>query len=123
MPEEQKPFIYQDGTATPPGPASAAELLHTSALAKLVQLFKTDEAIIKSRETDALSVELRGRRHAIETVQLLQEPRVNMTVTALKTLDPTMQALVSDIAIALSTDPAGRQTLANALRKLVEGRP
>ena len=55
-------------------------------------------------------------------MQLLQEPRVNTTVEALKMLDPSMQALVSDIAIGLATNPAGRQNLANALRKLVEGR-
>lgn len=122
MPEEQKPFIHQDGTSTPPGPTPAAGLLHTSALAKLVKLLEDDEAIIKSLDTVALADELLYRRRAIETVQILQEPRVNTTVTALKTLDPSMQALVSDIAIALSTNANGRQNLANAPRKLIEGR-
>lgn len=122
MPEEQKPFIHQDGTSTPPGPTPAAELLHTSAQAKLVRLLEDDEAIIKSLDTVALADDLKNRRRAIETVRILQEPRVNTTVTALKTLDPSMQALVSDIAIALSTNASGRQNLANALRKLIEGR-
>lgn len=122
MPEDQKPFTHQDGTSTPPGPTPAAGLLHTSALAMLVRLLKDDEAMIKSLDTVALADELVYRRRAIETVQILQEPRVNTTVTALKTLDPSMQALVSDIAIALSTRVTGRQNLANALRKLIEGR-
>ena len=123
MPEDQKPFIHQDGTSTPPGPTPAAELLHTGALAKLVRLLEDDEAIIKSLDTVALAEDLKSRRRAIETVQILQEPRVNTTVTALKTVDPSMQALVSDTAITLSTAANGRQNLANALRKLIEGRP
>lgn len=123
MPEEQKPFIHQDGTATPAGPTPAATLLHTSALARLVRLLEDDEAIIRSLDTVALADELLYRRQAIATVQILREPRVNTTVAALKALDPSMQALVSDVAIALSTNPTARQSLADALRKLVEGRP
>lgn len=122
MPEDQKPFIHQDGTSTPPGPTPAGALLHTTALATLVEAFETDVAIMHDLALPSLNEDLRIRRRAIETVQLLQEPRVNMTVTALKALDPSMQALVSDVAIALSLDPVGRQSLANALRKLVEGR-
>jgi len=122
MPEEQKPFIHQDGTSTPSGPTPAGVLLHTTALATLVEAFETDIAIISDLALPSLNEDLRIRRRAIETVQLLQEPRVNTTVEALKMLDPSMQALVSDIAIGLATNPAGRQNLANALRKLVEGR-
>lgn len=130
MPEEQKPFIHQDGTTSPATPTPSAELLNTTALAKLVLLLEDDESIISSMDTVglsdemkiALSDELKTRRRAIETAQLLQESRVNTTVTALKALDPSMQALVSDVAIALATNPAGRQNLANALRKLIEGR-
>jgi len=122
MPEDQKPFIHQNGTATPPGPTPAAELLHTSALAKLMAVLEDDEKIIKSLDTVALGDELLSRRRAIETVQLLQEPRVNTTVAALKLLAPSMQALVSDVAIVLATRGKDQQNLANALRKLIEGR-
>ncbi|MDP2234418.1 MAG: hypothetical protein Q8K89_12330 [Actinomycetota bacterium] len=79
-------------------------------------------AIIRDLALPSLDEDLRIRRRAIETVQLLQEPRVNTTVEALKMLNPSMQALVSDMAIALATNPGGQQNLANALRKLVEGR-
>jgi len=123
MTEDQKPFIHQDGTSTPPGPTRVTELLHTSNLAKLVRLLADDEEIIQSLDNVALADELLWRRRAIDVVQLLQEPRVNTTVTALKALDPSMQALVSDVAIALVVaSPGSRQTLANALRKLIEGR-
>lgn len=122
MPEDQKPFIHQDGTTTLPAPAPAGVLLHTTALATLVEAFEADIAIISDLALPSLNEDLRVRRRAIETVQLLQEPRVNTTVEALKMLDPSMQALVSDIAIALATNIAGRQNLANALRKLIEGR-
>ena len=124
MPEEQKPFIHQDGTYSPPAPTPAAELLATNALAAIVRAFRDGEEAIRglalpSKDEDR---ELRILGRAIETVQILQEPRVNTTVGALILLGPSMQALVSDIAIALATDPNGQQNLANGLRKLIEGR-
>ncbi len=132
MPEDQKPFIHQDGTSTPPGRTPAAKLLDTSALAVQVRELQREQALRKRLypgwvDTGRLlpgvaDEQLRILGRAIESVQLLQEPRVNTTVGALKLLTPSMQALVSDVAIALTTNPAGQQNLANALRKLIEGR-
>ena len=121
MPEDQKPFIHQDGTSTPPGRTPVGVLLRPTALATLVEAFETDIAIISDLAQPSLNEDLRIRRRAIETVQLLQEPRVNTTVEALKRLTPNLQALVSDMAIALVLDGDGHK-LANALRKLIEGR-
>ena len=121
MPEDQKPFIHQDGTSTPPSPTPAGVLLRPTALAALVEAFETDIAIMSDLALPSLTEDLRTRRRAIETVQLLQEPRVNTTVEALKRLTPNLQALVSDMAIALVLDGDGHK-LATALRKLIEGR-
>lgn len=123
MPEDQKPFIHQNGASTPPGPTPAGTLLHTTALATLIEAFETDVAVMRDLALPSLNEDLRIRRRAIETVKLLQEPRVNTTVEALKMLNPSMQALVSDMAITLATNLSGQQNLANALRKLIEGRP
>lgn len=122
MPEDQKPFVHQNGTSTPPGPTPAGTLLHATALATLIEAFETDVAIMRDLALPSLNEDLRIRRRAIETVQLLQEPRVNTTVEALKMLSPSMQALVSDMAIALATNLKGQQALANALRRLIEAR-
>lgn len=59
---------------------------------------------------------------AVECLRLLTEPSVNTVVSTMKGLDPTMQALVSDLVLALAHAGTGRQHLAIALRKLIEGR-
>lgn len=76
MPEDQKPFVHQNGTSTPPGPTPAGTLLHATALATLIEAFETDVAIMRDLALPSLNEDLRIRRRAIETVQLLQEPRV-----------------------------------------------
>lgn len=127
MPEEQKPFIHQDGTSTPPGPTPIARLLNTGALARQVNdLQREQDRRLRSvadrgfTTSDDYSLILLGR--SIECLQLLQEPRVNTTVGALKRLSPNLQALISDIAVAFVTEASGHPKLVKDLRKLIEGR-
>ena len=126
MPEEQTPFVHQDGTTTPSATTPVAELLQPGSLAALVGHLEADVANIRELyapdELAGAEADLSRIQRTIHALQLLQEPRVNMTVGALKLLAPSMQALVSDVAIALATNTKGQQHLANALRKLIEGR-
>lgn len=59
---------------------------------------------------------------AAEIVELLTAPSINTVVATMASLDPTMQALVSDVVLQLANAGTGRQHLAIALRKLIEGR-
>ena len=59
---------------------------------------------------------------ATEIVELLTAPSMNTVIATMASLDPTMQALVSDVVLALGNAGNGRQHLAIALRKLIEGR-
>lgn len=132
MPEEQTPFVHQDGSATPAhGRTPAARLLGPLLGGQVSELQR--ELALRERlypgwinngrlRVATASDQLRLIALAIESLQLLQEPRVNTTVVALKRLTPDMQALVSDIAIELATPSLGRQNLANDLRKRLEGR-
>lgn len=129
MPEDQKPFVHQDGTTTLPASTPVvSELLQPTSIAALVVELERDVEFAREMPDGdqtldmVLESEISRLRRTIHTLQLLQEPRVNMTVGALKLLAPSMQALVSDVAIALATKTKGQQQLANALRKLIEGR-
>lgn len=126
MPEDQKPFVHQDGTTTPPATPPVAELLSKLSLAGQLHELRVRreyrQRLVELRRLDGDADAERNLSRAIESIQLLQEPRVNMTVCALKALNPSMQALVSDVAIALATNAKNQQHLANALRKLIEGR-
>lgn len=129
MPEDQKPFVHQDGTTTLPASTPVVrELLQPTSIAALVVELERDVEFAREMPDGdqtldmVLESEISRLRRTIHTLQLLQEPRVNMTVGALKLLAPSMQALVSDVAIALATNTKGQQQLANALRKLIEGR-
>ena len=129
MSEDQKPFVHQDGTTTPPaGTPVVSELLQPTSIAALVVELERDVEFVRKMPSGEQTLdmvteaEISRLRRTIHTLQLLQEPRINMTVGALKLLAPSMQALVSDVAIALATNTKGQQHLANALRKLIEGR-
>lgn len=129
MPEDQKPFVHQDGATTLPASTPVvSELLQPTSIAALVVELERDVEFAREMPDGdqtldmVLESEISRLRRTIHTLQLLQEPRVNMTVGALKLLAPSMQALVSDVAIALATNTKSQQQLANALRKLIEGR-
>jgi|GEM_PF-858472 len=133
MPEDQKPFVHQDGSTTPaPGRTPAAKLLAPGALASQVRELQRELAMRERLypgwiaggrlKQGSAGDQLRTLGQAIKSLQLLQEPSLNATVTAMKSLTPDMQALVSDIALELATPSLGRQNLANDLRKRLEGR-
>ena len=127
MPEDQKPFIHQDGKSTAPGPTPIARLLNTGALARQVNDLQREQdrrlqSVAERGFTTSDDYSLILLVRSIECLQLLQEPRINTTVGALKRLSPNLQALVSDIAVALVTEASGHLKLANSLRKLIEGR-
>ena len=61
--------------------------------------------------------------HPSELYLFSQRPTSVTTLSAMAMLEPTKQLLIADIALALATADTGQQRLANALRKLIEGRP
>lgn len=134
MPENQKPFVHEDGTSTPaPGRTPAGKLLTTFALKQQVNELEREKAMRErlypgwiragrlNPATADLQLDTLGR--AIETLQLFQEPRINALVLGMKALTPTEQTLVADIVLAIATPGIGRQQLMNDLRKRIEGRP
>lgn len=133
MPEEQKPFVHQDGTSTPaPGRTPADKLLPSFALKKQIDELQREKAMrarlypgwVHAGRLKALTADeqLDTLGRAIETLQLLQEPRINALVQGMKTLTPDQQTLTADIVLAIATPGIGRQQLMNDLRKRIEGR-
>lgn len=134
MPEDQKPFIHEDGTSTPaPGRTPAAKLLGSVELFDQIRELQRERAM-RARlypgwidngrlKKDSADAQERNLARAIESLQLLIEPSVNATVASMKTLTPDMQALLADVAIALAEPGIGRQKLANDLRRRIDGRP
>jgi len=133
MPEEQTPFVHQDGSTTPePGRTSADKLLAPFALKNQVAELQRERAM-RARlypgwvdagrlKRDVADAQLATLGRAIETLQLLQEPRINALVQGMKALTPDQQTLVADIVLAIATPGIGRQQLMNDLRKRIEGR-
>ena len=133
MPEEQEPFVHQDGTSTPPGRTPADKLLAPFALKNQVAELQRERAM-RARlypgwvaagrlKADTADAQLATLGRAVETLQLLQEPRINALVQGMKALTPDQQTLVADIVLAIATPGIGRQQLAIDLRKRIEGRP
>ena len=133
MPEEQKPFLFEDGTTSPAtGRTPAAKLLGTGELAAQVRELQRERAMrarlypgwidngrLKKATADDQE---RNLARAIESLQLLQEPSVNTVVATMKTLTPDLQSLLADIAMAIAMPGIGRHNLAIDLRKRIEGR-
>ncbi|MBX9944925.1 MAG: hypothetical protein K2Y40_12655 [Reyranella sp.] len=132
MPEEQTPFVHQDGSTSPPGRTTADKLLAPYGLKNQVAELHRERAM-RARlypgwvaagrlKADVADAQLDTLGRAIETLQLLQEPRINALVLGMKALTPDYQTLVADILLALSVPGIGRQQLAVDLRKRIEGR-
>ena len=134
MPEPQKPFVHQDGTATPlPGRTPVEQLLSIASLGNQVRELEREAGmrrrlypvwVDRKKITQAVAdVQERQLQLAIESLQLLKEPTINAGVLAMKGLQPSYQALVVDIALALVGSVGGhQQQLANDLRKLIGSR-
>jgi hypothetical protein len=131
MSEPQKPFITRGGKLSSMGAVPPTELLAPIALAGMIAELRREQemrgrlypAWLENGRLDEAKAfdQLTQLERAVQTLALVQEPRVNTVVTALQQLDPTLQALVSDIVVALAVPGLGRQRFANALRKLVDG--
>ncbi|MDP2332434.1 MAG: hypothetical protein Q8M19_17230 [Reyranella sp.] len=133
MTEPQEPFVHQDGTTTPASRTPADRLLAPFSLKNQVNELQREKAMrarlypgwinagrLKAATAEA-QLETIGR--AIETLQLLQEPRINALVQGMKSLTPDQQTLVADIVLAIVMPGIGRQQLMIDLRKRIEGRP
>jgi hypothetical protein len=131
MPEQQKPFITQSGKLSTMSTVPAAELLAPIALAGQIAELRREQEMRgrlypawlenKRLDQDKAFDQLTQLERAIQTLAMVQEPRTNTVLTALRQIDPTMQALVSDIVVALAVPGLGRQRFANELRQLVNG--
>lgn len=114
MPEDQKPFVHQDGTATPTAAASPGELLRPARLKRLAH----EMAFVAQADLTAgqrLTADVAG-----EILDLLQDPSLNTTMTALVALEPGDRALVSDVATMLLTAGNRRHRVVVELRALLE---
>ncbi len=125
MTEPQTPFVHQDGSTTPPRskPAldptllgSSRKVLHAISLAIVGR-----ERKVRGGNASLL-LQARAVDRAAEGLELLAQPSINTVVATMTSLDPTMQALMADVVLALGNAGPGRQNLAIALRKLIEGR-
>lgn len=135
MPEEQKPFIHE------PSPDARHDAAVVDADARLLAALMPHNLAEQAGVVDALVEELDARlgdlrissraetkkdmtdlRRTSAVLVTLQQPTWNTIATAFVGLDPLMRALIADVALALGNAGAGRQNLAIALRKLIEGR-
>lgn len=131
--EPQKPFITQGGKLSNMGAVPPLDLLAPMALAVMIAELRREQELRGTLypgwiANDRLDEEkafdqLGALERAIQSLAHIQGPTVNTVLTALAALEPSFQALVSDIALALATPGSERQRLANGLRKLVDGRP
>lgn len=133
MPEDQKPFVHQDGTSTPAAGHTPLEtLLSPTSLQNQIAWLRRERTsrasvILTLMRTHSLDPDvgdnyLVAYEYAIETLQLLQEPRTNALLLSMARMTPDQQTLVADIVLAIATPDSGRQQLMNDLRKRIEGR-
>lgn len=103
MPEDQKPFVHRDGSATPPVATDWQRLLTPDALKRQIR---------ETRSTRSPDAE--------RTLQLLLQPPINATVATMTELEPVPQAVVSSVAIALARAGTRRHRLLLELRAVLE---
>ena len=115
MPEEQKPFIHQAGAAIPP--KAVSDLLKPGVLAGMQVMLEAFEkagmVILRDDRAAALKV-------GIELAKLLRHPTLNATLSATVLLEPSDQALVSDVATLLHSSGNRRHRVVAELRALLE---
>lgn len=130
MAEDQKPYITRGGKLSTEGRTSADKLLAPYALkSQIGELAREQQMrgrlypgwIENGRLDEDRGIEqLRLLGRAIESLQLLQEPSINATIAAMKTLTPAEQAVMASIAATLMDAGTKRPKVLLALRTAAE---
>ena len=119
MPEEQKPYVHQDGSTTPA--AAPAVDLSPHALANLINhmTYARGQNALGDPRTRAARQEPYDQVIAI--LRLLRRPDVNSALVAIDHLDPVEASAVVDVATAMMALGAPqRPKLMRALRVALE---
>ncbi|MCX7366788.1 MAG: hypothetical protein NTV97_33930 [Alphaproteobacteria bacterium] len=119
MPEDQKPFVHQDGSTTPSIDKPAT--LSVGVLSNLIN--HMSHARAQNALGDQRTREARQAPYdqIIAILRLLKHPSLNSAVVALGTLEPADASVVVDVAMAvMEAGTAKRAKLIRALRVALE---
>jgi hypothetical protein len=124
MPEEQVPFIHEDGTRSPAVVAGLNAFLRPTTLEALVKSLRNMAEGSRRNANGSLFELLTRSAFALDAAATILEwertPSINSTIAALLLLPPNEQAIVSDAAVQLLEAGAKRHRLVLELRTVLE---
>ncbi len=124
MPEEQQPFLHEDGSMTPAEGATLEAFLRPSILEALAKSLRVMASGCRrnavGRLFELLSRQAMGLDAAATILDGLRVPVINATVTALVALPPDIQGIVSSAAAQLLEAGPSRHRLVRELRAVLE---